>query len=230
MITLLHKQSFFYSNLFGKGEIELNYKRFILGPLQTNCYVAYNDEICYIIDPAFRDTSRVEKFIEENKIKIKGIMLTHGHIDHIEGAKTILEKYSDVKLYISEEDKEFLQKPVLNLSEWLYGENFIIEEKENIITFRDGDKIGKFEISIMPGHTRGSAVFYNKEDSVMITGDLIFMGSIGRTDFPTGNSKEMEKSLKKIMEFPLETKILPGHGPETSIEYEFNNNIYCKRK
>lgn len=124
------------------------------------------------------------------------ILITHHHFDHVGALEEILE-YKNVKIY-----------------------DYNLEEKEYIINNF------KFEIIKTPGHTSDSVTFYFKEENVMFTGDFIFKGTIGRTDLPTGNMKVMESSIEKIKKYDKNITFYPGHGENTTLEDEINNNYF----
>jgi glyoxylase-like metal-dependent hydrolase (beta-lactamase superfamily II) len=175
-----------------------------------NLYVV-EDKVNFIVDPGFYN-SEVKSYLK----KIGGIsfiLLTHGHIDHIYGIEEILKDFPSVKIYASNEDLDVIYNYRWNYSFDLkrikYAPNYEVKglfEGKNII---DGVE---FEMILTPGHTKGSCIYYFKE-GILFTGDFIFEYSIGRTDLPTGNEREMFDSLNKFkkLNLPLETKIYPGH-------------------
>lgn len=137
------------------------------------------------------------KIKEEIKdLNLVGILITHHHFDHV-GALDELLEYKNVKIYD------------YNLDENEYEFNNF-----------------KFNIIKTPGHTSDSITFYFKEDNIMFTGDFIFKGTIGRTDLPTGDMKEMENSIKKIKKYDKDITLYPGHGDNTTLDYEINNNYF----
>lgn len=131
--------------------------------------------------------------------KILGVLITHSHFDHIGALRNFLVKRG-VKIF----------------------KRSNLEEKE----YNVGDF--KFEAIYTPGHSKDSVTFYFREDEAMFIGDFIFRDSIGRTDLPGGDAKEMEQSISKIKEYDPNTKIYPGHNEESTLGYEFENNIYLK--
>lgn len=131
--------------------------------------------------------------------KILGVLVTHSHFDHVGVLRNFLSKRS-VKVF----------------------------KKSNVIedTYQVGDFT--FDVIYTPGHASDEITFYFKEEKIMFVGDFIFKESIGRCDLPGGDSKEMQKSIEKIKEYPKETRLYPGHGEETTLEYELINNEYLK--
>ncbi len=201
--------------------------RLTVGPLQENCYIVYNKENeCVIIDPGY-ESQRIIDTIENEKLKPLYILLTHGHIDHIGAVKDLKDKYG-IFVYIHNKDKNMLEKPNKN-SASLYGmsvngakADYFVKEG-NDIKFSDDS----FKVIETPGHTGGGVCY--KLDNILFSGDTLFLGSIGRYDFPESSGLDLMNSLKKLTLLDKDTIVLPGHGPETSIEYEINYNPYLKR-
>lgn len=201
--------------------------RLTVGPLQENCYIVYNKENeCVIIDPGY-ESQRIIDTIEKEELKPLYILLTHGHIDHIGAVKDLKDKYG-ISVYIHNKDKDMLEKPNKN-SASLYGmsvngakADYFVKEG-NDIKFSDDS----FKVIETPGHTGGGVCY--KLDNILFSGDTLFLGSIGRYDFPESSGLDLMNSLKKLTLLDKNTIVLPGHGPETSIEYELNYNPYLKR-
>lgn len=199
----------------------------ILGMVGTNCYLLCNEDTkeCVLIDPADR-ADEISKMIDESGCELKGILLTHGHFDHIMAADDVREKY-DVNVYASCDEKNTLEKPHINLGE-SYGMNLSVKAD---VWHNDGDvlKLAGFDIEALhtPGHTEGGTCYYIKDIGVLFSGDTLFCGSVGRTDFPGGSMSAIVRSIKdKIMVLPDDTKVYPGHGEGTSVGYERVNNPF----
>jgi len=199
---------------------DLTIKRMVLGPVRTNCYLVYNETTRegIIFDPA-SNSDKIRELIEEEKIDLKGIFLTHGHYDHIGGATKYQEMYN-VPLYCHEEEDEVVRNVELNLS----IETFETVVAKPDILLKDGQVIEMcgFEIKVIhtPGHTKGSCCYLinSKEDSVLISGDTLFAGSYGRVDFPTGSMSQIVRSItEKLLCLDDELLVLPGHEFETTI-------------
>jgi len=196
-------------------------KKFIMDCLDSNSYLVYNSELCYIVDIGGENISQILTFIEEKGITLKGVFLTHGHIDHIAGINNILKAYPEIKIYISENESEFLHNKLLNLAVHFPNYGFDFTGEKNVVTVTDGELIDSlFEIIATPGHSAGSISIYYEEGNIVFTGDTMFKNSIGRTDLPTGNYREIWKSLKKLVRLPENTSVLPGHGEESDIKAE----------
>lgn len=190
--------------------------------LVTNCYIIMDEDTkeIMIIDPG----AEIDKVIEMLDIiggKIKYILVTHCHADHIGGLKELKDKKGG-KILISRDDSEGLYKKELNLADVV---NLDIPELDADSRLDDNDKIHignlEFDIITTPGHTKGGICVYNKKHSLMFTGDTIFAGTYGRTDLPTGSLEDIMNSIKnKILKYPNDTIIYPGHGRSTKIEDE----------
>ena len=199
----------------------------ILGMVGTKCYLLCNMDIkeCVLIDPA-DSQDEISRMIDESGCSLKGILLTHGHFDHIMAADAVRDKYG-VKVYASCDEKNTLEQPHINLGE-AYGLNLSVKAD---VWHKDGEilKLAGFDIEALhtPGHTEGGSCYYIREIGVLFSGDTLFCGSVGRTDFPGGSMSEIVRSIKeKVMVLPDDTKVYPGHGEGTSVGYERENNPF----
>lgn len=199
----------------------------ILGMVGTNCYLLCNMDIkeCVLIDPA-DSQDEISRMIDESGCSLKGILLTHGHFDHIMAADAVRDKYG-VKVYASCDEKNTLEQPHINLGE-AYGLKLSVKAD---VWHKDGEilKLAGFDIEALhtPGHTEGGSCYYIREIGVLFSGDTLFCGSVGRTDFPGGSMSEIVRSIKeKVMVLPDDTKVYPGHGEGTSVGYERENNRF----
>ena len=181
--------------------------------------LAYNEnDIAYFFDCGGRNLKQVYEYIEEHKLNLKYIILTHGHGDHIEGLNDLASHYPEAKVYIGEEDKDFLYNSELSLSAAIFGEVF--KFKGELITVKEGDIIGDFKVIDTPGHTIGSKSFYDEKDKILMSGDTLFRRSYGRYDLPTGNLNMLCNSLQKLSKLPDETIVYNGHTDNTTIGEE----------
>ena len=200
----------------------------VLGPVQTNCYLVMNTDTggILVIDPA----DKAGRILEEAKKmggKIEKILLTHGHYDHI-GAVEALQR-DGTEVLAPEAEAKLLSDPFLNLSANLYADHSVVPDR----LLLNGEKISLcgFELEVIPtpGHTAGSACYYMEKAGILFAGDTLFRGSVGRSDLPTGNEKQLIDSIKSsLMDLPGQTVVLPGHGPETTIGYEKNYNPFLQ--
>lgn len=202
-----------------------------VGPLSTNCYILVCEESreSAIIDPGFNkiDEEFVLEKICEQKLRVKYIINTHGHLDHISGNAKVKEETKAI-IAVHYYDADMLTDPEKNLSRML-GLNIISPPADLVL--RDGDKlrVGRHEIQVLhtPGHTPGSISLYLGEEKIVFTGDTLFAGSIGRTDLPGSSYEELISSIKKkLLTLPDETRVYPGHGPETTIGVERRENVF----
>ena len=204
-------------------------ENFVLGMVHTNCYLVSNEETKegFIVDLATYSSEMVNH-IKKSGIKIKGILLTHGHFDHIMGIQEFIKEIP-APVYAHEDEKELLKDPNLNLS--------VIRVKgyslEDIHFLKDGQSLNLagFEVQAIhtPGHTPGGCSYYLSEQGLVFTGDSLFYHSVGRTDFPYGDSTLLVDSIKeKLLVLPEDTKVLPGHADASSIANEKENNPYVR--
>jgi len=205
----------------------------ILGQYQTNCYIlrkSQNAKDCVIIDTAL-DDNQPTAFLTEQKLHPDAVILTHGHIDHIYGLARLREKYTDAKIYIHKLDADMLTDSDKNMSA-LTGISFSTNPADFLA--EENDIIQHAGIKLMvihtPGHTPGGICLYDKENNSLFSGDTLFADSVGRTDLPPfGNMDQLINSIKqKLLTLPDETKVYPGHGPQTTIEREKNYNQYLR--
>jgi len=202
----------------------LRYEKIVIGELETNCYLVWDEDTkeCLIIDPA-DDGVSISEEINSKKLKIKAIFLTHGHFDHSLGALDLKLIYN-VDFGCSEKDAFLLDRQDETAKHFLKKE---IQVPNFIKIDINLDKIKKFklgkeliEIIKTPGHTPGSVCFYWKKGGLLFSGDTLFNGCRGRTDFSYGSTKKIFESLKKLMKLDKNTIVLPGHEEETTIEQE----------
>lgn len=194
----------------------------VTGYLDNNTYLVTNNETkeAFIIDPSFY-SEKIEEMIIKNGACLKYILLTHGHFDHIISAPYLRDKYK-ATIYASSHEKELLESEELNLS-CQKGQLCMTLEADKYL--EDGDVLEMAGVKIKaistPGHTRGGMCFYLPEEKILFAGDTLFAGSHGRTDFPSGNHKDMIESInKKLFSLPEETVVYCGHGGVTSIGLE----------
>jgi hydroxyacylglutathione hydrolase len=203
----------------------------------TNCWVlaAEKGSECIIVDPGMPDISaEIEMIIEEEGLKPVAVLLTHGHLDHTFSVIPLADGY-DIPAYIHSEDRKALLHPELLLSKEFASSLAAKEwnEPNEVQELKNNQKFEAVGLDITaihaPGHTAGSLMF-TVNDEVLISGDVLFAGSIGRTDLPTGSQDAMMRTLTtKIVPLGDHLRVLPGHGPDTTIEYERRTNPYLKQ-
>lgn len=197
-------------------------QRYVLGMVQVNTYVLWNDNHVLIIDPGSK-SNKLQSVLDEAGAIVDGIFLTHAHFDHIGGVDAFAKKYN-APLYMNELDAPLLSDPRLNLSGYdplvvLTKPNFLMPGKQ---------KIGTFEVAIYdaPGHSEGCSML--EWENNLFSGDVLFQGSIGRTDFYTSSNTKMMQSLKRIKEMNPDLVVYPGHGEATTIKNELQWNPFLQ--
>jgi glyoxylase-like metal-dependent hydrolase (beta-lactamase superfamily II) len=200
----------------------------------TNCWVLATGEgsECIVIDPGMPDVSmELAELLSKHRLKPVATLLTHGHLDHTFSVVPICDGYG-IPAYIHSEDRNLLIDPAAAVSPEFGATlaSMSFSEPHEVKELKSGEEFELVGLKIKaihsPGHTRGSLMFL-VDDQTLLSGDVLFAGSIGRTDLPTGSSSDMQKTLtKKVLTLNDEIRVLPGHGPETMIGHERKNNPY----
>lgn len=214
---------------------------------QTNCWIiapAPNSE-CLIVDPGIAVPNlnpAINAKLKQHNLKLGAVLITHGHLDHTFSLISAIEDFVDSDCYVHEADRDLLAHPERAMgpqSQQLVAQlkaevnpDLEFNEPAKTWSLNDGAQFNIGEMSIRithtPGHTPGSIVA-QLDDEVLITGDVLFKGSIGRTDLPRGSMADMERSLReKIATMPEQLRVLPGHGDETTMKAELLENSYLK--
>ncbi|MEL0646752.1 MBL fold metallo-hydrolase [Pseudoalteromonas agarivorans] len=184
-----------------------------------------------VIDPG-GDTDKIITALNDRQLDLKAIWLTHGHLDHVGGADA-LRKYFNVQIIGPQKDEDFWFEN-LPMQAQMFGFAQITPFYPDIwLNHDDVVSVGKlsFVVKHCPGHTPGHIVFYQAQHETVIVGDVIFKGSVGRTDFPKGDSKQLIESIKAhILTLPDNTKILSGHGSDTTVGFEKQTNPFVSGK
>lgn len=203
--------------------------RLMLGICQTNCYFVYQEGSTDVIffDPADKGDYIYEK-LQEKGLNVKGILLTHGHFDHIWGTNKLRE-LSGAPIYAYEAEKALCEDAITNVSDQVGRPYTVIPD----YYVKDGEEITiagmTCKVIATPGHTVGSCCYYFEEAGMLIAGDTLFQESVGRTDLATGSMSAIIHSVKdKLFLLPDETKVYPGHGDVTSIGHEKRYNPFVQ--
>lgn len=199
-----------------------------------NCYVVYSPQSkeCIIVDPGMLTTSELEAidgFIAAERLTVKYLVNTHLHLDHCFGNNHIAHKYGVTTL--AHPDDHFLGKSVKHEAAMFGIKNADVHDIEKLQPLTPGTLLvlgnEKVEVIHVPGHSPGGIALYAPDDGWVITGDSLFRGSIGRTDLPGGDYRQLVESVNdKLMSLPDSVIVLPGHGPATTIGDERNTNPY----
>lgn len=213
----------------------LSIKTIVVGELETNCYFVTDDETgkTLLIDPG-AEPEKLLSAIKENRLQVTGIINTHGHGDHIGANAGIVKHFSkdDISIFIHSKDASMLTDPKKNLSAMAGSEN-VLSPAGNIL-LNDGDIISlndKITLEVMhtPGHTEGSICLVCGKE-YLFSGDTLFKDSVGRCDLPGGDESKLVYSLDRLKKLPRNMVVLPGHGPQTTIEKEIRHNPFLTGK
>ena len=207
---------------------KLEIRQYVVGMVGTNCYIAVNRQTkeALVIDPGAQGAALADT-MKQDGLKPVAVLLTHGHFDHAGGVAEFVKKFP-VPVYVHEKEKDTMEDPAINLSgsmggcaQKYHGDVFVKDEQEL--------DLAGFHIRVLftPGHTAGGCCYYIPMEDVVFSGDALFCGSIGRTDFPGGGRSVLVRAVKdKLMTLPDRTEVLPGHDARTTIEQERMYNPY----
>ena len=205
----------------------LKVEQLVLGPVSTNCYFALNQETkeLLIIDPADQPERIFQKVAQMEGTPV-AVLLTHGHFDHIFAAEAVRDRY-DIPVYACPLETEMLWEPSVNMTQY-YGRPVSMKADKMPSDLEVFEAAGfKVQMIFTPGHTKGSCCYYFKDEDVLFSGDTLFHGSVGRTDFPGGSSAQIVESLHRLVDaLPENTVVYPGHDISTTIGYEKRYNPF----
>ena len=217
---------------------EIKIGRMVMGVCQTNCYFLYREgqKDCVVVDPADSGND-IYRALDKNGFRVAGILLTHGHFDHIWGLDALRSAVSSageaeglepVKAYAWEAERPLLKDADMNVSRQAgracttYADEYVKDGQELTLAGM------LFRVIGTPGHTAGSCCFYLPEVGILVAGDTLFRESVGRTDFPTGSMGALVRSIReKLFVLPDDTRVYPGHGESTTIGHEKQYNPFC---
>lgn len=186
-----------------------------LGDYQTNCYIIHDSESskCCVIDPGY-EPNLIARYLDEQKLELEAILLTHGHFDHVGGVKTLAAE-TDCEVYLN--PNELSLPPMITNGRLYYTKTYPAEGTLTVagLTIR---------VIPTPGHTPGSVCLLCED--AMFSGDTLFYGSCGRTDLPGGSMQDMKASLHKLSQLAENYHVFPGHGDATTLEHEKKYNPY----
>lgn len=206
---------------------ELKIGRMVIGMFGTNCYLVYRvgRQEAIVVDPADKG-EQIYEALREKGFTVAGILLTHGHFDHIWGTKALREK-SGAQIYALDAEAKLCEDDGLNISRQVGRPYTVVPD----VYVRDGEEVCITDITCKviatPGHTADSCCYYFEEGGFVVCGDTIFLESVGRTDLPTGSGGTLERSIReKIFTLPDSVQLYPGHGDSTTVEHEKKNNPF----
>lgn len=207
---------------------KLEIRQFVVGMAATNCYVAVNTitREALIIDPG-QGAVRAAEEIRKMNVHPSAILLTHGHFDHAGDAQKMASLYG-ISIYAHEKERDTLEDPRINLSGPMMGSPQKFAADVYVKDEQELDLAG-FHLRVLftPGHTAGGCCYYIPMEDLVFSGDTLFCGSVGRTDFPGGSMSVLVRSIReKLMTLPEQTQVLPGHEARTTIEQERMYNPY----
>lgn len=200
-------------------------KNLVVGPLEVNCFIVADERTkeAMVIDPG-DEPDRIIDIIKENNLKVKYIVCTHAHFDHVGGITEIKDE-TEAKIVIHQEERELYNSAMDQAAFWGY-ELAPLPEPDMFVNEGDKIEVGhlSFEVFHSPGHSPGGLCLYG--ENVVFTGDTLFAGSVGRTDFYGGDLNKLKKSFSRLMLLPPDTKVFAGHGPSSTIRSEKASNFF----
>ena len=198
-------------------------RRILVGDFVTNCYVLSFTDRAVLVDPGDM-FEKLQKFCGD--LPVTDILLTHGHLDHTAALGDFCDRHAP-RVWMHKEDKDYLNDDVLRAPAslpnptWrhdLFATDFVADGDE--ILLGQGEETLKLQVIHTPGHTPGSVCYYDQKNGILFSGDTLFKGAEGRTDFPRSSRTDIKKSLKKLSSLPPQTAVYPGHGFQTTVGAE----------
>ena len=202
-------------------------ERLMVGPLQSNCYIVWDENSleAMVVDPG-AEPLKIMRKIKERGLKVSHVVCTHGHFDHI-GALSVIKAETGAKIAVGGEDVPLYMHARDQAAAWGFSveqppaPDLLLKEGQDLTI---GGLI--FKILETPGHSPGGICLYNLQQAILFTGDTVFAGSVGRTDFLGGDSEKLKESFARIISLPPDVRVLPGHGDESTIGEEIKSNFF----
>ena len=207
----------------------MNVHRIVVGSFDTNCYILWQkgERDCVVVDPG-DEAEEIVEFLESSDLEPAEIILTHAHMDHFGALDGLLERYSGLGFSCGRGEETHLDRPSCNLS-LFFGGPRKLPLPARLLDAEDLVLVGEEALRVIetPGHTPGSISLHAPESRLVLSGDCLFAGGIGRTDFPGGSYAEIIRSIQeRLMALPSETRVLPGHGEESTVGEEKATNPF----
>ena len=198
-----------------------------VGGFEVNCSILSESGKAWIVDPG-QEAGRIIDLLAKKGLEPAAVLLTHAHFDHISGIPGLLAKFPELPVYVHEQDAQMFGHPLNQLP----PEYPSFARPKNIIVFRSTFNLQpstlNFEVIETPGHTPGGVCYYFPKDKLLLSGDTLFAGSVGRTDLPGGDMATLMDSLQKLVALPDDTLVIPGHGMHTTIAAEKRGNMFLQ--
>ena len=197
-----------------------------VGTFEVNCSILSENGKAWIVDPG-HDAERILDLLKKKNLVPAAILLTHAHFDHIGAIPALQAAYPELKVCVHKNDVRVLTHPMNQLP----PDYPPIARPKNLVELEAGamlEGLGDLEVLETPGHTPGGVCYFFKDEKLLLSGDTLFAGSIGRTDLPGGDMATLMGSLKKLTALPDDTLVVPGHGPFTSIAAEKDGNPFLQ--
>ena len=194
-----------------------------VGGFEVNCSILSEKGKAWIVDPG-QEADRIVDLLAKKGLEPEAILLTHAHFDHISGIPGLVEKFPGLPVYVHEKDAPMIGHPLNQLP----PEYTSFAKPRNLVSLDKLENLEGLEILETPGHTPGGVCYYFPKDKLLLSGDTLFAGSVGRTDLPGGDMATLMDSLKKLTVLPDDTLVIPGHGMHTRIALEKSGNPFLQ--
>ena len=196
-----------------------------VGGFEVNCSILSENGKAWIVDPG-QEADRIIDLLAKKGLEPAAILLTHAHFDHIGGIPGLIEKFPDLPVYVHEKDAPMIGHPLNQLP----PEYPPVEGLRGLKRLRGLRSVEGLEVEVTetPGHTPGGVCYYFPKDKLLLSGDTLFAGSVGRTDLPGGDMATLMDSLQKLTALPDDTLVIPGHGMHTRIALEKSGNPFLQ--
>jgi glyoxylase-like metal-dependent hydrolase (beta-lactamase superfamily II) len=208
--------------------MDVNIETFLLGPLQTSCYVVTHGEHCWIVDAGLWPKPLIDQ-VAKAGLTPQTLLLTHGHADHIGGAQDMKLAWPDLQIVCPLAEADMLSDSHLNMAA-AFGLDVTAPPANRLVRPGETLEMGELTWQVLDtaGHTKGGVSYYSSAAGVVFTGDALFAGSIGRTDIRDGDADQLLANIRNhLLTLPDETRVLPGHGMASTIGQEKASNPFC---